>query len=89
MLAPFVETKGHSNIYYDQEAEEELYGIKPLAEAANNYIIDLNKEVKELKEKLEIAERFEKHIEEHLNEGEVVICKICGKSANEIKREVV
>ena len=32
---------------------------------------------------------FINHIQEHLKEGEVVICKICGKSADEIINDIV
>lgn len=32
---------------------------------------------------------FIKHIEGHLKEGEVVVCKICGKSANNIIQDTI
>ena len=47
-------------------------------------IKSLQAENKELKSKLEAAEKFEKHIKAHLKDGEEVICKICGKTAKEI-----
>ena len=45
--------------------------------------------IDDLERKLEKAEKFEKHIKSHLQEGEVVICKICGKTAEEIKGEAL
>lgn len=41
----------------------------------------------ELTEKKEKALIFVEHIEDHLKEGDVVLCKICGKSIDEIFAE--
>jgi len=44
------------------------------------------------KEKVERALRFVEHIENHLTEHQVVMCKICGKTIDEItdvSKEVV
>ena len=38
----------------------------------------------QLKIKIESAEKFINHIKSHLNPGENVVCKICGKSVEEI-----
>jgi len=46
------------------------------------FIVKLHAEI----ERLKAFERFYCHIEEHLGPKEKVICKICGKSLDEIKQ---
>jgi hypothetical protein len=38
---------------------------------------------------MEKAQRFIEHIQGHLSEGQVVVCKICGKSVDEISHQVL
>jgi hypothetical protein len=62
-------------------------------------ILDLRAENAKLKEKLSARNeeikrllpflRFYRHIEEHLGQDDEVICKICGKSLDEIEQAVI
>ena len=48
------------------------------------YLVDLEEVEKQEKSASEV---FVRHIEKHLQEGQVVICKICGKDVKTIYRE--
>ena len=47
------------------------------------YEVELKHRVREMKVRQKY-EKFVDHIQNHLNDGEEVICKICGKTAKEI-----